>query len=346
MQMVAHGTTSMDKVYIIIVNWNGWKDTIECLESVFRNDYASYQVIVCDNGSQDDSLENIKRWATGKLEKEVLPSNPLYSLSFPPVRKPVSFIEYTREEVDAVRSLNPTDARLILIKNAANLGFAGGNNVGIRYALDRDDFRHVWLLNNDVVIKPDALSHLVRRMNEKKDAGMCGSTIPYYSAPDTVWTLGGGIYNKWLSRSHSIGNMEPVRDAASGFDVEGTMEYLAGASMLVSRAFLHEVGLMNEEYFLYFEEPDWALRGKGKFSLAYAPESIVYHKVGASTKLIDEPGISSRSSKFHAMKSHLLFTRNYFPLFIPLLLARIVFNVLVEFLYRIAVRLKIKNVAV
>ena len=336
----------MDKVYIIIVNWNGWKDTIECLESVFRNDYASYQVIVCDNGSQDDSLENIKRWATGKLENEVLPSNPLYSLSFPPVRKPVSFIEYTREEVDAVRSLDPTDARLVLINNAANLGFAGGNNVGIRYALDRDDFSHVWLLNNDVVIKSDALSCLVRRMNEKKNAGMCGSTIPYYFAPDTVWTLGGGIYNKWLSRSHSIGNMEPLRDAASRFDVEGTMDYLAGASMLVSRAFLHEVGLMNEEYFLYFEEPDWALRGKGKFSLAYAPESIVYHKVGASAKLIDESGISNRSSKFHAMKSHLLFTRNYFPLFIPLIIARIGFNVFVEFLYRIAVRLKIKNGAV
>ena len=242
----------MDKVYIIIVNWNGWKDTIECLESVFRNDYPSYQVIVCDNGSQDDSLENIKRWATGKLENEVLPSNPLYSLSFPPVRKPISFIEYTREEVDAVRNLNPTDARLILIQNAANLGFAGGNNVGIRYALDRDDFSHVWLLNNDVVIKPDALSHLVRRMNEKKDAGMCGSTIPYYSAPDTVWTLGGGIYNKWLSRSHSIGNMEPLRDAASRFDVEGTMDYLAGASMLVSRAFLHEVGSAERRVFPVF----------------------------------------------------------------------------------------------
>ncbi len=336
----------MDNVYIIIVNWNGWRDTIECLESVLKNDYPFYQVIVCDNGSHDDSVGNIKRWATGMLENEVMPSNPLYSLSFPPVRKPISFIEFTREEVDAVRKLNPTDARLILIQNGANLGFAGGNNVGIRYALGRDDFSHVWLLNNDVVIKPDALSHLVRRMNEKKDAGMCGSTIPYYSAPDTVWTLGGGIYNKWLSRSHSIGNMEPLRDAASRFDVEGTMHYLAGASMLVSRAFLREVGLLNEEYFLYFEEPDWALRGKGRFSLAYAPESIVYHKVGASTKTINGLGISSKSSKFHTMKSQLLFTRNFFPLFIPLFLARIVVNVLVEFLYRIAVRLKIKNVAV
>ena len=334
---------SLDKVYIIIVNWNGWMDTVECLESVFRNDYPSYQVIVCDNGSRDGSLEHIKRWATGELANEVPPSGPLNSLSFPPVRKPISFTEYTREEVDGVRNLIPSDAKLILIKNTSNLGFAGGNNVGIRYALDRDDFRHVWLLNNDVVIKPDALSHLVRRMNEKKDAGMCGSTIPYYSAPDTIWTLGGGVYNKWLSRSHSIGNMEPLRDAASRCNVEGTMDYLAGASMLVSRVFLQEVGLMNEEYFLYFEEPDWALRGKGRFSLAYAPESVVYHKVGASTKLIDETDISNKSSKFYAMKSHLLFTRNFFPVLIPLLLARFCFNFIVEFFYRIAVRLKIKN---
>lgn len=332
----------MDKVYIVIVNWNGWKDTIECLESVFRNDYAPYQVVVCDNGSDDDSLEKIRSWATGKLLNEVPPGNPLYSLSFPPVPKPIPFVERGRNDPDAVCPANRSDAKLVIIDNGSNLGFAGGNNVGIRYAMERDDFSHVWLLNNDVVVKPDALFHLVRRMKEKKDAGMCGSTIPYYAAPDTVWTLGGGIYNKWLSRSRSIANMEPVRGAASRFDVEGSMDYLAGASMLVSRAFLREVGLLNEEYFLYFEEPDWALRGKGKFSLAYAPDSVVYHKVGASTNLMNEPGRSDKSLKFHAMKSQLLFTRNFFPFCIPLVLARFVADFFIESLYDIASRRKTK----
>ena len=85
----------INKVYIIIVNWNGWKDTIECLESVFRNDFPAYQVIVCDNGSQDGSLDKIKAWATGDQKNDVRIDNPLYSLSNPPVAKPVSFIEYS-----------------------------------------------------------------------------------------------------------------------------------------------------------------------------------------------------------------------------------------------------------
>lgn len=89
------------KVGIIILNWNGWKDTIECLESVFRNPYSNYQVIVVDNGSEDGSIEKIKAWTEGKqkiLTSE--PSHTLYYLSHPPVKKPISCIYYTREEAE------------------------------------------------------------------------------------------------------------------------------------------------------------------------------------------------------------------------------------------------------
>ena len=91
-------TQKLPKVAIIILNWNGWEDTTECLESVFRNTYQNFQVIVIDNGSTDDSMEKIKDWAEGK--QEVLtpePTHPLYHLSHPSAIKPIPYIYYTIE---------------------------------------------------------------------------------------------------------------------------------------------------------------------------------------------------------------------------------------------------------
>jgi GT2 family glycosyltransferase len=121
----------------------------------------------------------------------------------------------------------------------------------------RDDFQYVWLLNNDTVIKADALTELVRSMRENPCAGMCGSTLPFYQDPDTIWAFAGATYNKWLCKTECIGLRAPLSLAISKTQVEYMMDYVAGASMLVSRVFLRTVGVMNERYFLYFEELDW-----------------------------------------------------------------------------------------
>jgi GT2 family glycosyltransferase len=310
-----------DNVYIIIVNWNGWRDTIECLESVFRNDYPSYRVVVCDNGSQDMSLEKIREWADGLLTVDTAPGHPLYELSHPPAKKPIPYREYTRAEAERGENSGNSE-RLILIRNQFNLGFAGGNNVGLRYVLARDDFGYAWLLNNDTVIKQDALTRLVQRIRERANAGMCGSRIPYYSDPDHVWALGGGRYNIWLAQSGNIGHMSSVSETLSRDTIEAELDYLAGASMLVSRSFLKDIGLMSEDYFLYYEEPDWALRAKGKYTLAYAPDSIVYHKVGVSTGMLNKKGLSRDSSIWHEMKSQLRFTRRFFPVTLPVVVIK------------------------
>jgi len=82
------------KVYIIILNYNNWYDTIECLESVLRNDYPNYQVIVVDNNSQNNSVDYMRAWADGMLDICVDPKNPLRNLSFPPLPKPIPYIFY------------------------------------------------------------------------------------------------------------------------------------------------------------------------------------------------------------------------------------------------------------
>ena len=296
-------------VYVVLVNWNGWADTVECLESVFRLRYPRYRVLVCDNGSADDSLGRIAAWAEGRL---AVPSDAsaLRRLSSPPVAKPVPYAVLQRGEAE--RGPRTSDAvRLELIATGANLGFAGGNNVALRCALARDDFEYAWLLNNDTVVEPDALDHLVARMAQSPPAGLCGSTLLDYEPPHPVQALGGGTYNRWL------GTARQIRSEPSGAErVESRMAYVVGASMLVSKAFLREVGLMSEDYFLFFEELDWAARARGRYRLGFAPGSVVYHKAGRST------GWSARrynpAAETFLYRSQLRYTQAHMPLFLPL----------------------------
>lgn len=316
----------MKRVYILILNWNGWLDTIECLESVFRLDYPDFRVIVCDNDSSDDSIERIRGWAAGELQVAVPEHNPLHSMSQPPVWKPIPVAEYDRAGAET-GGITDDAARLVLIRTGGNLGFAGGNNVGLRYALTRGDFDFVWLLNNDTVVKPDALTWQVRRMEERSDAGICGTLMPYYSDPDIIWTAGGGTFNRWLAKSCSLDDRIPVSAASHRDEVERRMDYVAGASMLVSKPFLRDVGLMWEGYFLYFEEPDWCFRGRRQgYSLVYSDRSVVYHKVGISTVLHDAG--PSWSAENYFFRSQILFTVRFLPVALPLVLLRVMINVL------------------
>ena len=137
------------KVAVLILNWNNWVDTIECLESVFRINYPNYQVIIIDNGSTDNSVDKIIKWAEGKQETMTpLPSHPLYYLSHPPVLKPILYIEYDKEEAEnggevkkeielSTKLINGKFKSMIIIRLDKNLGFSAGNNVGIKYVLKK-----------------------------------------------------------------------------------------------------------------------------------------------------------------------------------------------------------------
>jgi GT2 family glycosyltransferase len=307
----------LGKVYIVIVNWNGWRDTIECLESVLRNDYPAFQVIVCDNDSADGSLDRIRDWAAGRLSASARDGHPLRHLTAPPVPKPIPFVEYDREPAEAGGDVAAADVPLILIRTAGNLGFAGGCNVGLRHALARADFDYAWLLNNDTVIAPDALTALVARMRERPDAGQCGSRLLFYDAPREVQAYGGATYNRWLAWSRHVGAFCPADRPVDVSRIERRLDYVVGASLLVSRSFLLDVGLLSEEYFLYGEEIDWATRGKGRYALAYAHRSIVYHKEGCSTGSSSSPAEKGPLADLYSVRNRLRFTRAYHPLALP-----------------------------
>lgn len=298
----AVGAGAGPRVYVVVLNWNGWGHTLACLESVLRSRYDNFRVLLVDNDSGDDSVAAIRAWARGELAP--LPLNPAVAglTGQAPRSGAVAMRELTRQQAESAE--RTPDTPLTLIRTDRNLGFAGGNNVALRHALAQGDADYVWLLNNDTVVAPDALGCMVRHMRVRPEAGLCGSTLIYYDEPDRVQALGGGIYNPWFGTQRHIGGNSPVVAPIDAAAVERDMAYVVGASMLVSRAWLTDVGLLCEDYFLYFEELDWAVRGRGRYALTFAPDSRVYHKEGRS---IGRPAVTA-SADYFALRSRLLFT--------------------------------------
>lgn len=151
------------KIGIVILNYNGWKDTIECLQSLQKIDYPNYLIIVVDNASSDGSVEKIKEWAEGKIK----------------------VIEYEREiaEQGGVKELEeelqklPNDKKIVLIKNNANLGYSAGNNVGIRYSI-QNKADAVLIVNPDVRIEnTSSLQKMVDVMFSKDTIYVLGPNI-------------------------------------------------------------------------------------------------------------------------------------------------------------------------
>ncbi len=306
--------TAENFVYIVILNWNGWADTLECLESVFRLHHHHYRVIVCDNDSQDGSVEKITFWADGLLNVHVESSTKLRYLSWPFVGKPVTYQVLTNNLQYEYGNCNREDAKLTIIRTGANLGFAGGNNVGLRYALSSDNFEYVWLLNNDTVVDDMSLAMLTeqaaRYKKENSCIGIIGTKLYLYDTPNMLQCIGGKL-NKYTCRTELIGSCLPdILEEG----IEGNIDYVVGASMLVSKNYLKEIGLMCEDYFLYYEELDWIYRGMSHgWSLGYSKNAIVYHKEGASIGTSSDPKLKSDISDYYLLRSRIIFAEKFFP---------------------------------
>lgn len=214
-------------VTCIVLNWNGWRDTIECLEALKQSTYASLTVIVVDNGSTNDSVTRIKA-------------------AHPEIR---------------------------LLESGKNLGFAGGNNVGIRHAIAHGA-EYVWLLNNDTRPAPDALTALVAKALTDDRIGAVGSVCYFADSPSKVEAWGGARVNLWIGYGRN--STEPRQD--------DWFHSLNGTSILVSAAAIKDAGLLDEGFFLYWEDTEFCLRLRNRgWRIAAASDSRITHKVHGST---------------------------------------------------------------
>ncbi len=290
------------KVYIILVNYNGYLDTIECLESVLKLNYDSFSVIVVDNSS-DNSFKMFYDWS-----REVVGIQTGFSdIVLPYIDKPIDCI--FAHEGDSV-TFPENVGSFLFVKSNENKGFAAGNNLALRLIKD-SKYDYVWLLNNDTVVERDSLSELVRSAElSPQKTGMWGSKLLMYFEPGLIQGVG-GYYNKWFGRVKEIGFQED--DKGQWDNTPFSFDYVIGASMFLSRKFIEDVGMMEEDYFLYYEELDWAIRGKRKgWGLGFCPKCKVYHKMGASIRKVVADK-NSTLSDFYSARNRILLTKKYFP---------------------------------
>lgn len=296
------------RVAIVLVNWNAWADCVDCLDSLFGGVQPPWHVYLVDNASADGSLDKIAAWCAK-------PTRPQNATDFPGVLRHSESASPTSLHVRRVSSpaqgapALERGCRISLVQSGSNLGFAGGNNVGIKLGL-AEGAPWFWLLNTDTVVHQDALASLLERAaTAGPRAGIIGSTLLYYDKPETVQALGGAsLSHRTFGATHlGIGlRVGEVPDDPAA--VESRMAYVVGASMLVSRAFVERVGLMQEDYFLYFEELDWATRASGLFTQHWAPRSRVWHKVGSSSAKV----LSAFSARL-LLRNRLRFVERFFP---------------------------------
>jgi len=269
------------KVSIVILNWNGWGDTIECLESVYQMNYPYYDVIVVDNASSDDSIQRIIDWANGKLGVKS------FLLTYNPTNKPLEYVEYNEDEIQRKNWLKKTiksrNNVLTIIKNKKNYGFSKANNIAIKYLLESTNSEYILLLNNDVVVANNFLITLIKDTEKRKDCGIAGPKIFYYSKNrDILWFAGGKI-NKWHPQIYRhIGMKE--RDSEK-YNKIRYVDWVSGAAMLLKVETIKKVGMLDESYSFGFEDVDYCLKAKKDgVKIIYIPNAIIWHKVGASRK--------------------------------------------------------------
>ncbi|CAI1492439.1 protein of unknown function [Thermococcus nautili] len=291
-------------ISIIILNWNGWRDTIECLESVYQLDYPYYDVIVVDNGSKDESIQRIKEYCEGKIKV-----NSRF-IKYNSINKPIKIFEVKDEDArkgkfkySLYRKYEP-NRRLILIKNRENYGFSGGNNIGIKFALEVLDPDYILLLNNDTVVHRNFLKTAISiaKMNEK--IGMISTKILFYDNPRIINSVGTIIF-KDGSAAHLGG-----RELDNG-QYNRIFETFApcAAAAFYRKEMLKEIGLFDEDLFLYMEDVDlgWRARLMG-WKCFYSPNSIVYHKHSVSS------GKYSRFKLYYIERNRLLVLIKNYPI--------------------------------
>ena len=269
---------SLKKVYIISINYGTPEHTIECLQSIYDNNYSVFQVVVVDVLNLNHSVEKIENW---------------------------------------IRSKN--DNRFLLIQEDINNGFAYANNIGIGYSLEQGDCDFLWILNNDTVIDKNSLEELINCYNQiaKKDiAGFIGSKIMDYEKRIIIQNVG-GTFNSWTGYSVLIGIGK--EDMGQFETISPKIDYVIGGAMFFSSSLVGKIGLMPDDYFLYYEDIDWCITAqKAGFVNYTCTKSIIYHKQGVSTgsKLLSND--NHLKNKKYLYQSYLIFYRRHFRWKLPI----------------------------
>ncbi len=219
---------------VLVLNWNSPQDTIRCLRSIENSDYSNYQVLVVDNGSEDDSLDQLQK-------------------TFPDLK---------------------------ILETGQNLGYTGGNNVGIRYSIEQG-VDYIMILNNDTLVAPSMLHKLVSAAENFPQAGLVGPLIFSLESPSNLFAAGSFIDWKKGKTWHRF-MFQPASGIIESLETQ-PVDFIAGCCMLISRTAIEKVGLLSPSYYLNYEDVDFAFKIKtAGLSVLFVPEAIIWHKISAT----------------------------------------------------------------
>ena len=270
---------------VIIVTFQS-ADVIEaCLESLRTSDHSDLRVVICDNGSSDDTWGTVLRWAAAKdvdlAETRVGP---------PGAPAPFRFVHM-----------------------GGNMGYAGGVNAGLKFLLGDPGVDLLWILNPDSEALPHTASAFARCAAETGPFSLMGGRIRYHEPPRHIQS-DGGIVLAWSGICKNLNAGLLPQEAK--MPVAQTLDFISGASVVASRHFVETVGPMTEDYFLYYEEVDWAAR-RGDLPLVLCPEAEVIHHGGTT---IGTGAFNRRPSPFanyFNYRNRMRFVRRFRPMAIP-----------------------------
>jgi GT2 family glycosyltransferase len=285
------------KVSIIILNWNNWNDTIECIESVYRIKYSNYDVILVDNGSTNDSVKQIKQHFN-ELDENKLD----HFIS--PLDGPKYMAELNLKLLSSPIENSNGKHAIFLIETNKNLGFSEGNNIGIRFCCKNLNPDYILLLNNDVIVDPDFLDELVQAGEKMHEIGFVGPKIYYFDyngRKDVISFAGASI--DLLRGWFMIFGIDQMDNGQ--LDDQKIVDLLQGSCILVKRKVVKDIGLLDPVYFFYWEDADWCIRGKKyNWSSLYAPAAKIWHKGGKAST-----GMKNTFQIFYFARNRIIFMR-------------------------------------
>ena len=277
----------IDTIGVVIVSYAS-SDVIEdCLNSLLASDYAKLKIVVCDNASPDPTVELIQSWAQG--------------------------CGASHGEVTPDISIDHIPKQITVIRSPVNLGYAGGVNTGLKYLLQDPSVDLFWVLNPDCVVETGTAAALVKQAEKVRNFSLMGSRIQYLEG-DKVIQSDGGQVNLWTGVCKNINQgQQPNTATAPSVD---ELQFISGASMIASRKFVETVGLLEEDYFLYYEEVDWAMR-RGDLPLTWCSEATVYHHGGTSIGTGAHNRAASAFANYFNFRNRMMFVSRFRKMALP-----------------------------
>jgi GT2 family glycosyltransferase len=295
--------TNLPRLGVAICTFNSADEILDCLESLLASTGVSLSITIADNASTDGTVALIRDWAAGRKP---------YT---PPTDAPFDLVPASRQgplprDGSAITGLAH---RILLIETGVNGGFAAGVNAALAALSAEPDLDRFWILNPDSVVPAHTAHAFATHRAPQGGFSLMGGRLNYYGEPDRI-QIDGGTINRWTGVTSNL-NLYALHSQTPPPN-PARIDFISGASMVASRQFYEAAGPMAEDYFLYYEEVDWALQRKS-LPLLYCANALVYHHAGTSIGSPRVGRIASPFSFFFKHRSRMRFMRRYFQAGVP-----------------------------